>query len=196
MITLSVQDKEGFATIVSGVVKLLRSMADGRQQIVALQFSGHCVGSPIGTGQTVVAVAATDVELCCVDQQRIDMLMSEHPQMMRMLLQGTLSALNASRDWMLLLGRKTADERVASLFLMLAEREINAGCMPAPAGPVHFSLPISRTDIADFLGLTIETVSRQIQRLKKLGILVFDGQRNVSVPAMAALRHQAEQEQT
>lgn len=198
MIVLSTQEQEGLATIVSGVVKLVRGMVDGRQQIVALQFAGSCIGSPLGLGSAVVAVAATDVELCCLDHQRFDTLLSEYPQMLRLLLQNTMTELNASRDWMLLLGRKTAEERVATLFLMLAERERGSGCAHASApaaGAIEFNLPISRTDIADFLGLTIETVSRQIQRLKKLGILEFEGQRNVTVLDMPALRHQAEHEQ-
>ena len=199
MIVLSNQEREGLATIISGVVKLLRSMVDGRQQIVALQFAGSCIGSPLGLSSAVVAVAATDVELCCLDQQRFDTLLSEYPQMLRIMLQNTIAELNASRDWMLLLGRKTAEERVATLFQMLAERETSTQCGDqrhfAPSTPIGYTLPISRTDIADFLGLTIETVSRQIQRLKKLGILEFEGQRSVTVLNMKALRNQAEHEQ-
>ncbi len=197
MIVLSGQEQEGLATIVSGGVKLVRSMIDGRQQIVALQFAGSCIGSPPGLGSSVVAVAATDVELCCLDPQRFDVLLTEYPQMTRLLLQSTMVELNASRDWMLLLGRKTAEERVATLFLMLAERECAGACGHAASATsgTAFTLPISRTDIADFLGLTIETVSRQVQRLKKLGILEFEGQRHVTVVDMAALRHQAEHEQ-
>ncbi len=199
MIVLSNQEQEGLATIISGVVKLVRWMVDGRQQIVALQFAGNCIGSPLGLGSSVVAVAATDVELCCLDQKRFDMLLSEFPQMLRLMLQNTMAELNASRDWMLLLGRKTAEERVATLFQMLADRENATECGHhrhiGPGAPISYTLPISRTDIADFLGLTIETVSRQIQHLKKLGILEFEGQRGVTVVDIAALRRQAEHEQ-
>ena len=123
-------------------------------------------------------------------------VLAEHPGMQKLLVEHTFAELRAAREWMLLLGRKTASERVASLFMILANRQPVECCTaPQPKSPIRFTLPISRADIADFLGLTIETVSRQIHTLKDSGVLVFQGQRNVTVPDMTRLRQLSEREQ-
>ena len=85
----------------------------------------------------------------------------------------TLDELDAAREWMLLLGRKTARERIASLFVIMARRDA-AWCSSAPgATGLRFPLYISREAMADYLGLTIETVSRQISPLRREGLIVL-----------------------
>jgi len=98
----------------------------------------------------------------------------------------TLDELDAARDWMLLLGRKTARERIAS-FMAILVRRAAALERRAPGDGFVFTLPLTREAIADYLGLTIETVSRQITALKKAGVIEFDGSRTCRVPDYMAL---------
>ena len=111
--------------------------------------------------------------------------MDESPELERRLLKQTLKQLDDARDWMLTLGRKTAGEKVAS-FLLLIVRNIDPYANP-PENTVSFDLPLTRGDIADFLGLTLETVSRQISALKSEGVIVLDGKRRVIVPDIRKL---------
>ena len=93
--------------------------------------------------------------------------------------------MDEARDWMLTIGRKTANEKVASfLYLIATHIDPEAG---VAKGPVRFELPLKRADIADFLGLTIETVSRQITKLRKSGLVEIENNRSVTVPDMARL---------
>lgn len=194
LITLGAPEREGVATVVSGVVKIVDALGDGRQQIVALQFPGDFVGDPFGTTGNLTAEAATPVELCQIGRAEFRALLDEHPGMQQLLVRHAFAELAAARQWMLLLGRKTAAEKVASLILLLAERQDAVGCDHDHRGAVELSLPISRGEIADYLGLTIETVSRQIHALKDAGVLAFQGTRNVTVTDVAQLRRLSEQD--
>jgi CRP/FNR family transcriptional regulator len=93
------------------------------------------------------------------------------------LLEMTLDELDAAREWMLLLGRKTAREKIASLLALLARRDAAA----KGRGGVVFDLPLTREEMADYLGLTLETVSRQMTALRKDGVIALDGTRHVRV---------------
>ena len=154
-----------FANIVSGVVKLSKTMADGREQIVGLQFAPDFLGRAYGAETPYFAEAATEVELCCFPRDRFEGLLHQHPGLEHRLFENTLEELDAAREWMLLLGRKTAEEKVASFLLLIANRVPNIGCQHSEdLNFVQFELPLTRADIADYLGLTIETVSRQFTR--------------------------------
>jgi CRP/FNR family transcriptional regulator len=96
----------------------------------------------------------------------------------------TLDELDAARDWLLLLGRKTAREKLASFVLMLARREAVA---PQGASGVQVALPLTRAEIAEYLGMTIETVSRQFTKLRSDGVIAFDSSRALRVPDMDTL---------
>ena len=104
------------------------------------------------------------------------------------LFQNTLDELDAAREWMLLLGRKTATEKVASFLLLLAKKSTLVGCLHSNAATfASFTLPITRADMADYLGMTIETVSRKITRLKSSKIISITGNREFLVPDIDAL---------
>ena len=104
------------------------------------------------------------------------------------LFQHTLDELDAARDWMLLLGRKTAEEKVASFLYMLARRSMLGGCAHKnEAGAAAFELPLTRADMADYLGLTIETVSRQLTRLKTSHVIRLSTSRLIMVPDLRKL---------
>lgn len=172
-----------FANVQSGVVKLSKALPDGRQQIVGLQFPSDFLGRPFGERSPFFADAATDVELCCYPTRKFEELLKVHPRIEHNLFEHTLDELDAAREWMVLLGRKTAEEKVASFLLLLANRARQVGCHALPDfNSARFDLPLTRADMGDYLGLTIETVSRQITRLKTRGLIRLESGRSVFVP--------------
>lgn len=172
-----------YANIISGVVKLTKMMADGRQQIVGLQFAPDFLGRPFGGEATLSADAATDVSICAFPKTTIERMIRETPELEHRLLQQTLKELDEAREWMLTLGRKTAAEKVASFLLLIATNSD-----PENEGDAaEFELPLTRSDIADFLGLTIETVSRQLTKLRKDGTVEITNNRHVRIPELETL---------
>lgn len=117
-----------FANIVSGAVKLTKTLPDGRQQIVGLLFAPDFLGRAYSKNNPYTAEAATDVEICAFPNAAFERLVGEYPGLQQRLFQHTLDELDAARDWMLLLGRKTAEEKVASFLFMLARRSMLTGC--------------------------------------------------------------------
>lgn len=180
-----------FSIIISGVVKLVTNRPDGQRQIVGLQFPGDFVGRPFGGSPNWSAESATDLELCSFSGHAFEELLGRHPDLERAVLKRVLDDLDASRDWLFLLGRKTAEEKVATFLAMIAERTAPAAD-PLPEGkgqsaPVIRS-PLSRSEIAECLSLRLETVSRQFALLKARGIIETTGRRTFIVRDMVALR--------
>ncbi len=172
-----------FANILDGVVKLTKTLSDGRQQIVGLQFPPDFLGRIYAKESPYFAEAATDVELCAFPKDGFERMLRQYPDLEHRLFENTLDELDSAREWMLLLGRKTARERVASLLLMIARRAPDVGCTHTPEIRFsRFSLPLTRADLADYLGLTLETVSRQITNLKKEGVIELVDNREIIVP--------------
>lgn len=183
-----------FATVMSGVVKLTKTLSDSRLQIVGLQFPSDFLGRPFRRACPYDAEAATDVQLCTYPIAQFEALMREYPGIEHRLFERTLDELDAAREWMLMLGRKSAREKLASLVLMIAQRSRTMACAHHRAPPASLSceLSLSRTAIADFLGLTIETVSRQFSSLKSDGIIQLPSHREVVVPDFGRLAQAAE----
>lgn len=180
---------EFVASIITGVVKVTKVLIDGRQQIVGLLFPTDSVGRALGSCDSYFVEAATDVELCCFERVGFERMLEAYSGLSRRLLQQAQSELNSAHEWMVLLGRKTAEERVASLFLMLATRSPLTGNTKSPIETMRTDceLYLKREEIADFLGLTLETVCRQISALKRNGVVKFNGMRRFSVPDLMAL---------
>lgn len=179
-----------YSNILSGVIKLTKMLADGRQQIVGLQFAPDFLGRPFQQERSVDAEAATGVSLCSFPKATIDRMIAESPELEHKLLEQTLKELDEAREWMVTLGRKTAAEKVAS-FLLLISRHIDPEAIDAE-GPIVFDLPLTRADIADFLGLTIETVSRQLTKLRKEGVIRIENNRRITVPDLERLELRTE----
>lgn len=178
-----------YSNILSGVVKLTKILSDGRQQIVGLQFAPDFLGRPFQRERTIDAEATTGVSLCSFPKSAIDRMIASSPQLEHVLLEQALKELDEAREWMVTLGRKTAAEKVASFLLLIAshidpEADDNDG-------PVTFDLPLTRADIADFLGLTIETVSRQLTKLRKDGVIQIENNRHITVPEIDRLELRA-----
>lgn len=173
-----------YANVTHGTIKLSRVLRDGRQQLVGLQFAPDLMGRLYSNESPISAEAATEVELCRVPRDALEALVADSAGLKQRLLQQAIQDLDDARDWMVTLGRKSAVERVASLLLMLAARTRNLDA----TAEVTLELPISRADMADFLGLTLETVSRQISRLRHDGVITVQGHRCVVVRDLEALR--------
>jgi CRP/FNR family transcriptional regulator len=182
--------------IMSGAVKLVKSTADGREQIVAVQFPSEFVGHPFSEPLRLRAEAATTVDLCCFPRNAIDGLTQKHPGLGRALLEDTTRALDAAREWMLTLGRKSAEEKVASFLLYMLDRggEGHACSERSPQPETSLELPLSRGEIGQFLGLRIETISRQLRALRDEGIVRTSGSRRITVIDVEGLRRRAESE--
>jgi len=169
------------ASVVTGIAKLTQTMEDGRRQMVGLLLPSDFVGRP---GRQIAAydvTAVNDVVMCCFRKKPFEDLMSKTPHVAQRLLEMTLDELDAAREWMLLLGRKTAREKIASLLAIIARREATLKQRSARSSAV-FDLPLTREEMADYLGLTLETVSRQISALKREGLITLEGNRRVTIP--------------
>lgn len=180
---------ETYSNVLSGVVKLTKTLSDGRQQIVGLQFAPDFLGRPFKEESEIEAEAATEVLLCSFPKSTIERMMRESTALEHKLLEQTLRQLDEARSWMVTLGRKTAGEKVAS-FLLLIARYIDPTADPNTVSR-SFDLPLTRADIADYLGLTIETVSRQLTKLRSEGVIQIENNRHVTVENMARLERRA-----
>ena len=174
------------ASVVSGTATLERAIEDGRTQLVGLLLPSDFIGRPGRATLQYDVTAVSDVTLCCFYRKPFETLLTDVPHVQERLLEMALDELDAARDWMLLLGRKTAREKIASLLMLIAKRTMN------PDGQImgntsRLELPISRETMGNFLGLTIETVSRQFTGLRKDGVIKLDGNRVVLIPDLEAL---------
>lgn len=172
------------ASLVTGVASLGKTMEDGRTQMVGLLFPSDLIGRPDRSVIDFDVVAVTDITLCCFHRKSFEKLMAEMPHIAHRLMEMALDELDAARDWMLLLGRKTAREKIATFVEMLVRRQraVDSGL----ADP-DLILPLTRSEIASYLGLTLETVSRQLGILKKDNILEFIDRRRFKVVDFKAL---------
>jgi CRP/FNR family transcriptional regulator len=173
-------------SVVEGVATLSSTLPDGRRQMVGLLLPSDFIGRPGRVRSGYDVVAATPVTLCMFQRPEFERMIQRSPHMERRLLEMTLDELDAAREWMLLLGRKTAGEKIASLFVIMARRDAALN-QTQPQDGLTFPLYISREAMADYLGLTIETVSRQISGLRRQGIVRLHDNRVVQVPDFARL---------
>lgn len=176
----------GYGSLLHGVVKLSKVLEDGRQQLVGLQFAPDLTGRLFANESRVTAEAASDVDLCVVSRSAMEAVLRDSPDFKHRIMLQTLRELDEARDWMVTLGRKTAAEKVASFLCLIASHATPDQDKPRAS----FDLPLSRADIGDFLGLTIETVSRQMSKFKADGVIGIENYRHVTVPDLARLRVQ------
>ena len=157
--------------VTSGVMRVYKLLPDGRRQITGFLFPANFLGIATSGGYSYNADAITDVQLCRFRRPQLMALFERYPKLESRLLGIATDELTAAQDQMLLLGRKTAAEKLASFLLGMAKRSSVEG---APVDRVP--LPMTRADIADYLGLTIETVSRTLSRFKRAGLIeIGDG---------------------
>lgn len=177
-------------SVVSGIASLTQTMEDGRTQMVGLLLPSDFVGRPGREAAAYDVVATTDLVMCCFRKQPFEELITSTPHIAHRLLEMTLDELDAAREWMLVLGRKTAREKIASLLTIIGRRNAIL-TIEAPSDRTEFDLPLTREAMADYLGLTLETVSRQVSALKRDGVIELQGKRHVTVPSMQRLMEEA-----
>jgi CRP/FNR family transcriptional regulator, nitrogen fixation regulation protein len=147
-----------------GAVRSYKLLLDGRRQIGAFHLVGDIFGLEYAAVHRFTAEAIVDTKVRLVKRQSLELIAGRDALVARDLLNTTATSLQHAEDHMLLLGRKTALERVAAFLLEMDKRLTRAG---------FFALPMNRRDIGDYLGLTLETVSRTLQQLNALGVLEF-----------------------
>ncbi|MEM8579631.1 MAG: Crp/Fnr family transcriptional regulator [Pseudomonadota bacterium] len=174
------------ASVVDGIASLSQTMEDGRRQMVGLLLPSDFLGRPGRTAAPYDVTASTNVTLCCFRRGPFEQLMNTTPHVAQRLLEMTLDELDAAREWLLLLGRKTAREKIASLLAIIARRKA-AIAQHDHESDFTFDLPMTREAMADYLGLTLETVSRQVSALKRDGVIKLQGKREVTIPDFSRL---------
>jgi CRP/FNR family transcriptional regulator, anaerobic regulatory protein len=167
------------ASVVTGVASLSQGMEDGRTQMVGLLLPSDFMGRPGRELAPYDVTAVSNLTLCCFRRKPFEDMMSDTPHIGQRLLEMTLDELDAAREWMVVLGRKNAREKIASMLAIIARREASLNLVPRAN---EFELPLTREAMADYLGLTLETVSRQMSALKRDGIIQLAGKRRIIVP--------------
>ena len=159
----------------SGAVRISKMLSDGRRQITSFLFTGDFFGLSCKDKYSFTAEAITDVDICRFTRAKITESFQEFPALGERAFDITRTELDSTHAQMLLLGRKNAKERLCS-FLMTMQKK--SGRLDGQNNN-EIDIPMSRTDIADFLGLTVETISRQFTNLHKLGLIELDGAHKV-----------------
>ncbi len=159
-----------FFNVTRGTAKLFKLLPDGRRQITGFATVGHFLGLAVSDTYAFSAEAIEPTRYCRFSRNKLRTLLHDFPAMEARLLEVAANELVAAQEQMLLLGRKTARERLASFLVMQSQ-------LAAPCGHPRsrFPLPMTRGDIADYLGLTIETVSRTLTHLRNDGLIDIPG---------------------
>lgn len=169
--------------VVRGVIRMSKGLPDGRRQITGFMFPGDFLGLSVGGRYSYTAETIGPSKLCRFDRRRLMAIADRHPKLERKLLRLASNELVQAQEHFLILGQKSAIERVTTALLKLAERlgqNVDEGCT--------VTLPMTREDMADYLGLSFETISRVISALRKSGVIQLSSAREVHIPNTVALR--------
>ena|SRR5271155_5575339 len=165
--------------VLEGVLRVYRIMPDGRRAIMGFIHPGDVLGVSFQNRYLFTAEAVTEVKVRRFARGRFFSAINETPALRPQLFAILCDEMSAAQDQMLLLGRKNAEERVVS-FLLAVHRKGTLGA--------HIELPMSRLDIADYLGLTMETVSRMMTSLARRGLIAIGARHTVALRKLTALR--------
>lgn len=176
--------------ITAGHLKLYKLLIDGRRQITGFLAPGDIAGIYADDTYSYSAEAIGQVALCRIPRKKMNALSRELPGLPHRMLSMVSHDLAEAQSHLLLLGRKNARERLSSFLLAFAGRRDQSA--HAPSGALRINLPMTRADIADYLGVTIETVSRAISELKRDGIIVLRHRNLIEIPSLERLECAAE----
>jgi CRP/FNR family transcriptional regulator, nitrogen fixation regulation protein len=168
---------DSYFKVLKGAIRTCQLLADGRRHVADFFLAGDFIALDAGETYPVLAEAVVETTLIRYSRRKVDALALEQPAIARSLVEILRSGLAAARERMLMLGHMTAMERIASFLIGLAN----------PTGDGRVSLPMNRTDIGDYLGLTMETVSRALSQLKNDGIIVQHSMHDLAIADRAAL---------
>jgi CRP/FNR family transcriptional regulator len=174
--------------VVSGTVRLYRSIADGRRQVLDFLSAHDCFGLTGLDCHAYSVEAVSRVVMIRYPRHLLEAAVQSDPGLARRLFRLACAELGRAQERMLLLGRKSAEERIASFLLRLAATGDRG------AEPPVITLTMSRLDIADHLGLTIETVSRTLSRFRRDGLIALPGRHEIALCRMDRIRALAEGE--
>lgn len=175
-------------SVTRGSLKLYKLLPDGRRQVTGFLFPGDFLGIAVDDEHAFTAEAMEESQLCWFPRSRFDAFVEEHGEMERALYRLAAHELAAAQRQMVLLGRKTAEERLASFFVdRIRDAEKASGARES-----MIDLPMGRTDIADYLGLTKETVSRVLASLKNKRVMRLEALNRVEILDRRALEATAE----
>lgn len=169
---------DAFFKVLSGVVRVCKFLPDGRRQIEAFHVADEIFGLELDATRQLSAEAVSDCTVTCYRRRHVDMLAEKDGAVTRQLLRFAMENLTHAREHCLLLGRRGAAEKLATFLLEWADRSTE---------PAVVHLAMTRQDIADYLGLTIETVSRTFSQFERDGLIRLVGTREVHLTEMEAL---------
>lgn len=175
---------ESIWAVRSGLVKAIRVTSDGLEQVTGFYFPGEIVGMDgIGSEKYAASVVALETSAVCeIPFHRLEELSQRVPSMQRHFFKLMSQEINSDQQLITLLSKNTAEEKIASLLLSISARNTRRNL-----SAVNVRLQMSRTDISNFLGLTLETVSRIFSRFNKQGLIAVDG-KNVDLIDLENLR--------
>lgn len=187
--TLFASGDEGFAcaTLVSGALKISSFAEDGTERILSLVHPAGFVGEMFAPIERHDVVALTDSRLCVFARADYERALDQFPALGRALLRRTAQDLFESRSIIDLMSRRTAQQKIAGFILAMARAASDSPCHAA----ARFELPLSREEMAGVLGLTIETVSRQLTRLERDRLIAREGRRGIRLSDPARLEQLA-----
>lgn len=174
-----------FGAIVDGAASVDISLPDGRVQGVSLLCPPDVIGTPLESRSKYTVTALSDLNVCCISPRILEKLLDVAPRLRLRLLEMKLADLDRARSWLTLLGRRSAPEKVAYFIVRVAQK---TGFTPLAGSPgeIEITIPISRERIGVFLGLSTETVSREIARLEQDGILIAERSRTIVVQSCSS----------
>lgn len=182
-------DADRVFEVIEGVVKLYKLTPDGRCQVTGFLYPGQLFGLENDGCYVQTAEAVTAAKLCQYPRTRFERVTDEHPSVRSRLLAIMSSELVAAQDQLLLLGRKSATEKLASFLIRLSEDADQRG-----HNPEKIYIPMTRNEIGDYLGLTTETVSRIFGRLRDHGVVQASGSKHIAILDLDRLTDIAESE--
>lgn len=177
-------DNIACATLISGALKIASYDSDGNERILSLVHPAGFVGEMFAPLAHHDVVALADSRLCVFSRNEYEAAVQEYPALANALLRRSAADLFETRSLIDLMGRRSAETRVAGLIDAFAKAASDSPCHPAS----EFDLPLTRGEMAGLLGLTIETVSRQLSRLERNGLLKRQGARGIEIRDARALR--------
>jgi CRP/FNR family transcriptional regulator len=161
-------EADSFYVVTGGVASVEKLLADGRRQVVGFLYPSDFFGLAIDGRYAYNVTAVTNLSLCRLDRAKYLNLIERFPKLEHRLLGMASDELAANQEQLLVLGRKTAKEKVASFLSTLSERSGRLGHARSPVW-----VPMTRGDIGDYLGVTTETTSRMFTQLRKEGLIEF-----------------------
>lgn len=172
----------------NGILRMRKSLPDGREHIVGLLVEGDMFGRVFDGPVHFAIEAATETEISIFPRKAFENLLTRAPDLERMVLLNIMNELDAAREWMLILSNQRTVERLAGFLLVLCRRLAKAAELTASKrGPVVVHVPVSRTDVAQFLGTRQESVSRAFHALSDEGLIHMNSPYDIEIRDLNAL---------